>query len=145
MVVNNLASRSIVMSEITFSENYPPPFHKSKDDYVKWKKKLTLWQSITDVDKKKHGGLITLCLDDETQDSVIETVSGVDLSKVTGADSVINHLDSMFLKDLAVREIEIYEEFKSYTRPENLSIREFCNEFEKKVEKDPIKRNRVIY
>ena len=123
------------MSAMAFTEKTPPPFNKSKDDYGKWKKKLSLWQTITEVDKKKQGGLITLRLDDDTQESVLESVSGEDLAKDTGAASVLAHLDTVFQKDVAVTEMEIYEEFESYKRPENLSIKEFLCEFEKRWKK----------
>ena len=78
---------------ITFTEKTPPAFDKEKDNYIKWKKKFNLWRSITDVEKVKHGGLLTLRLDDNTQESVLETVSSEDLKKDTGADAVIIHLD----------------------------------------------------
>ena len=54
----------------SFSDKIPPPFDKRQDDYVKWKRKLKLWQEITDVPKEKCGMHVLLRLDDDTQEAV---------------------------------------------------------------------------
>ena len=115
----------------SFSASTPPPFDKNRDNYQKWKKKVGVWRSITDVDKKKQGGLIALRLDDDTQETILETVSEEDLAKDTGADSVINKLDGMFQIAETETTYQIYEAFEIHRRPQNLSINEYCQEFEK--------------
>ena len=114
------------------SDKSPPFFDKNKDNYSKWKKKLTLWQTITDVDQKKQGGLITLKLDDETQELVLESISATDISSDEGAQKVIDYLDGLYQKDKSTTEFEIYEEFEIYRRPNNLKMKDFITEFEKR-------------
>ena len=119
----------------TFTDRTPPPFDKYKDDYSKWKKKLTLWQSITDTEKKKQGGLITLRLDDETQELVLESIDAGELAGEEGAKKVTDYLDKLFQKDKSTTEFEIYEEFEAYKRPYNLTMGEYINEFERRWKK----------
>ena len=98
----------------TFSERSPPPFDKNKDNYPKWKKKFNLWQTITVLEKEKRGSILVLRLDDETQESVLESVSSEDLQSNQGVDKVITYLDSVFLKDTWFTELQLYEDFENY-------------------------------
>ena len=59
-------------SGTNFTDKTPPCFNAKYDDYSKWKRKLNLWKSVTEVEKKKHAGLILLRLDDDTQDTILE-------------------------------------------------------------------------
>ena len=54
------------------SDKFPPTFNRSVDDYNRWKKKLSLWQSVTEVPKKRQGGMVVLSLDENTQENVLE-------------------------------------------------------------------------
>lgn len=119
------------MATNTFSEKTPPNFDREKDNYSKWKKKFSLWETITDVDRSKRGSLIVLRLDDETQDSVMDSVSEDDLKSNAGAEKVIAHLDKLFLKDSNFTEFQLYEEFENFRR-EGLSVDKYIEEFEKK-------------
>lgn len=119
----------------TFSDRSPPPFDKHKDDYSKWKKKLSLWQAITDIEKNKQGGLITLRLDDETQELVLESIDTAELTGEEGAKKVTDYLDKLFQKDKLKTEFEMYEEFEQYKRPYDLKMSEYINEFERRWKK----------
>ena len=126
-------------SYTSFSVKTPPPFDRNVDDYEKWKKKFTLWQSITDVTNDKQGGLIILRLDDRTQDSIMEAMKTEDINKENGADLVIAQLDTIFQKDKTVTAYEAYEEFETFKRPEGMSMAEYISEFEKKWNKTKAK------
>ena len=116
----------------TFSERSPPSFDKNRDDYPKWKKKFNLWETITEVEKKKRGSILVLRLDDETQESVLDSVSSEDLQSNEGANKVITYLDSVFLKNTQFTEFQLYEDFETYRRPDTYSMDKFIDEFEKR-------------
>ena len=119
----------------TFSEKTPPPFNAKHDNYEKWKRKLSLWESITDVDKKKRGSLIILRLDEDTQDSIWESVEDADIKSDTGAQHVTNHMDKLFKRDDTLSAYEDYEAFETYQRPAGMSIVAYCREFERRLQK----------
>ena len=112
----------------TFTDKTPPAFDSKVDNYQKWKKKLKLWQSITEVAKTKRGSLIILRLDEDTQETVLESVTEENIQAEEGAKNVVDHLDIMFKVDESVTAYEMYEEFENYRRPESLSMKEYCND-----------------
>ena len=119
-----------------FSTVIPPPFDKNKHDYGKWKDKLKMWLSITDLDKKKQGCSIVLGLDEETVETVRTTMSIEDLNQENAATQILDCLDKVYQKDESETTYELYEEFESYQRPQNMSINEYIQEFEKKRKKN---------
>ena len=66
----------------SFTDKTPPSFDKKVDNYEKWKRKLVLWQHVTDVAYEKQGCLIILRLDDDTQDTILELLSSADIKSV---------------------------------------------------------------
>ena len=119
----------------SFSEKTPPAFDKKMDVYSKWKKKFTIWQSITDVADTKQGGYLILRLDDSTQEAVLESVSTNDIKTDQGVTKILPALDKMFEVDKSVTAYEAYEDFECYKRPANLSIKDYCAEFQSKLAK----------
>ena len=99
-----------------YSVKTPPSFDRASDDYVKWKRKFELWQTVTDVEKKKQGGLVLLRLDKGTQDIILEKVTTDDVGKDDGIDKVIAQLDALCDRDAAVTAYEKYEHFERYVR-----------------------------
>ena len=119
----------------SFSVKSPPPFDANEDDFTKWKRKFKMWQTITEVRKNKHGTLLTLNLDRDTQDSIMELVKEEDMIKETGADEVLDKLEGMFGKDESIIAFEVYEDFETYKRPPEMSIAVYCTEFQKRLSK----------
>ena len=119
----------------SFSDKTPPPFDKDVDDYLKWKKKFKLWQSITDVAETKHGGLLVLRLDDSTQEKILELVTEEQIKAANGADTVITQLDQLVGVEATVTAFEAYEQFETYKRPHNVSIKDYCSEFQSRLKK----------
>lgn len=122
-------------SNQTFSEKSPPPFNGSTDDYTKWKTKFQLWREIADVAKTKQAVLMALKLDDVTQEAILDLMTHLQLKEEAGADTLLGHLDKMFKKDESITSYELYEKFESYQRPAELSIKEYCAEFHKRLSK----------
>ena len=91
------------MAAASFNDKTPPPFNAKLDVYSKWKKRFTLWQSITDVEAKKQGGLLVLRLDEDTQERVLELVTTDDIKTDGGAKKIIDQLDILFKVDDSLR------------------------------------------
>ena len=119
----------------SFTDKTPPMFDRKVDNYEKWKVKLDLWRTVTEVPATKHGSLIALRLDDDTQGKVLEKVAENDLKSATGAKSVLDVLDTLFQVEKSVTAYETYEDFESYKRPETLSMKDFISEFQSKLKK----------
>lgn len=98
MVAEQQSKKKKMAQAHVFTNKAPPPFDKEKDDYQKWLKKFNIWKSITDVNKKKHGGLLILRLDEATQDKVLEALGNTDITTDTGSDKVILELSKLFEK-----------------------------------------------
>ena len=120
---------------MSYSEKSPPGFNRSTDEYDKWKKKFDVWQLITEVPKARQGGLLILKLDDTTQDEVLEQIQMDEIAADDGIKKVIDILDKLFKKDASITAFELYENFVTYTRPQNCSISEYCHEFHRRHQK----------
>ena len=71
-----------------------------------------------------------LVLEGEAQDAVLE----LGTEKVTGATGVkeiLTCLDKLYLKDKTQSAFEALEAFEGYKRPNDLSMTDFCNEFQR--------------
>ena len=99
-----------------FTLEYPPPFNRKTDDYSRWKRKVKFWLSITEVNKRKHCGLMFFNLDEQTQDDILDLTSDDDLINDDGVLKLFYHLDNIFGQDPELLAIEEYEEFKSFRR-----------------------------
>ena len=120
---------------MAFTEKTPPPFDRKLDVYSKWEKKFELWQSITDVAATKQGGLLILRLDEETQSAILNEVTIEQIKAADGVDTIQTKLKAMFPVDETLSAYEAYEEFEKYRRPPNVSISDYCREFQQKYAK----------
>ena len=111
----------------------PPSFNRG-DDYEKWKKKIKIWQTLTNLSGKKQGAAVFLVLDDEAQSAVLEMPDG-DISKDNGLDLVLAKLNTLYEADKTQSAFKALEDFEAYKRPACLSIKEFCNVFDLKYNK----------
>ena len=105
----------------SFTEKTPPAFDRKTDNYEKWKQRFKIWQSITDVNKTKQGGLLVLRLDDDTQDAILELTTADEIKAEEGVTTILGHLDNIFQVDESISAYEAYEVFDSYCRPAELS------------------------
>ena len=118
-----------------FTVEYPPSFNRKTDDYLRWKRKVKLWLSITDVNKRKHCGLIFFHLDEQTQDDILDLASVDDLTSDDGVLKLLEHLSDIFRQDPELLAIEEYEEFQSFRRPDHVSVIEYCRQFHRRYKK----------
>ena len=115
------------------NQKAPPTFEKGQD-YTKWIKKIRIWQKLTSLEAAKQGPAVLFALSDEAQDAVLELEEDK-IASETGVANIIKCLDKLYLKDKTQTAFDALEAFESYKRPSDLSITEFCNEFEKRYNK----------
>ena len=115
------------------NQKAPPVFEKGSD-YAKWIKKLGIWQKLASLDAEKQGPAVLFALHEEAQDAVLELTSE-EIGGATGVQNIIKCLDGLYLKDKTETAFDALENFENYKRPSELSIPEYCNEFEKRYNK----------
>ena len=81
------------------SSNWKAP-PKLKEPYASWKAELEIWQNFTEIEPKKQGAALFLSLPNPSsaRDAVLE-LGPAAINKDTGVKSIIDKLDSLFLKD----------------------------------------------
>ena len=110
-----------------------PPFEKG-DDYQKWVKKLKIWTKLTTLETAKQGPAVLFALSDEAQDIVLELEEDK-IAHAEGVKNIIECLDKLYLKDKTQTAFDALGAFESCERPHELSITDYCNEFEKRYNK----------
>ena len=111
----------------------PPAFNKG-DDYTKWKKKLGIWQKLTTLEVAKQGPAVLFVLSEEAQDAALGLEEAA-IACATGVKNITECLDKLYLKDKTQTAFDALEAFETYKRPHELSITDYCNEFEKRYNK----------
>ena len=107
-----------------------PPSRSKSVSYESWLKEIKIWQLITDIPVDKQGPAIFLSLEGKAREAVLE-LEVSDISGVSGVANVIKKLDSIFERDAIQVAYECYDQFERYRRPENMSMSEYINEFDR--------------
>ena len=85
----NSANMATLFSD---SDKAPPSFNATTDDFGMWKEKFYIWKQITAIADVKQGAWLVSQLDIDTQDTLLDLISEVDIMKEDGADKVVNIL-----------------------------------------------------
>ena len=96
--------------------------------YKDWRKKLKIWQTLTELKSKKEGPVVLMILQDKAKEAVLE----LRVDKISGANGVnviTDRLDKTFLKDQVKTTYLAYEKFEKFKRPETLNITSYIVEF----------------
>ena len=102
--------------------------------YEAWFKELKIWQSFTDIPKAKQGPALFLILESKAR----ETVSELDVDEINSDNGVKNIaacLDRLYLKDKTQTANETYDSFERFRRPDDMTISDYINEFERLLNK----------
>ena len=114
--------------------NKPPPAISSCKSYTDWKKLINIWKSLTSLDTPKQGPALVLSLEGEAQEAALE-IPSADLTAEEGIETILNRLDTLYAKYQLSEKYNALEAFETYRRPNNLPIRNFLIEFEKRYSK----------
>ena len=106
-----------------------PPEMRDGLLYSDWKKEVSIWTNVTDLDAKKQGGALYLSLSGKARDTVLTEVSGDDMKKDTGVKLITDCLDKLFLKDKTESAFVTFESFMKFKRTASMSIKDYTVEF----------------
>ena len=113
------------------SSSYKAPPSLSKcAAYETWLKEIKIWRAFTDLPVKKQGPAIFLTLEGKAREAVLE-LPIEKISADNGVESIVEHLDKLYLKDKAQSAYEAYENFEKFRRPSEMSMKDFIIEFER--------------
>ena len=114
----------------TNSVKNPPSLEKSISFEI-WEKKVELWKSVTDLKPEQQGPALVLALTAKAQDQVLELPTS-DIKATDGVTKIIAKLATIYKKDTVDSAYEAFENFIYFKRPEEMKMKEFVVEFEKR-------------
>ena len=116
----------------SYSQNVKnPPRLEGEATYEQWEKKVELWQVVTDLKPEQQGPALVLALNSKAQDEVLELETSV-IKSATGVEDIKKKLSAIYKKDAVDSAYEAFENFIEYKRPEDVKMKEFIVEFEKR-------------
>ena len=107
-----------------------PPLLSKASSYEVWLKEIQIWEAFTDLKKVKRGPAIFLTLEDKAREAILE-LEVDNISSEDGVKNITNKLDQLYLKDKTQSLYEAYDKFERFKRPDDMSIGEYINEFER--------------
>ena len=102
------------------STKTPPTFDESENDYEQWKKDVSLWTLLTDLQSEKHAIAVHLSLKGRARQASSE-LSAEDLKGSDGLKKLFTKLDRVFLQDENWKCFHTYLSFENFSR-ENDSL-----------------------
>ncbi|KAI4873784.1 hypothetical protein NFI96_002219, partial [Prochilodus magdalenae] len=113
----------------THSYKVPPPFDE-KSDYESWKNEIKIWKLVTELDQKKQALAVALSLTGRARTIALE-ISADDLNKDNGLTTLLQKLDTVYLKEEKDRQYDAYTEFDNIKRESNVTMMDYIVEFER--------------
>ena len=107
----------------------PPQFNPGEDNYEEFKKELRIWDSFTDLDKKKRGPAVYLSLDKKSKQAVSQ-LTPENLSEEDGLQQIIQKLDDVYLADKTTRAYAAFQKFYKCRRDSGETFEAFLVRFE---------------
>ena len=112
----------------------PPELEKSKT-YNDWRKLIELWTNFTSLPKAKQASAIIFSsLTVEVQEAVLE-IPNAEINSDEGVAKVLDRLDKLYKKDSLIEKIEAIDAYENFSRPPEMDIKKYINEFEKRYTK----------
>ena len=104
-----------------------PAFDGTASSYKKWKKLVSLWQTVCDEeDTKKQGVMLIMHMHSKASDIVIDETD-------TSVDKITAKLDTIFENDNDL--MDIFDDFYKFRRTEGQTMKEYIHHFENKATK----------
>ena len=109
---------------------FVPPVLKNGNEFESWSREVKIWQCVTDLEVKKHGPAIYLSLEGRAR-QCCNTISIDNLISESGVQAITDKLQAMYKKDEHQVAFRRYKEFESFSRPEDMSMVDYINEFDR--------------
>ena len=107
-----------------------PPKFRDGELYDSWKNEIAIWQLMTDLVKKKQALAITLTLEGQAKAKALE-LDVTQLNDDEGVKTLLEALDTLYLKDTVDIAYSAYTEFDKYSRSADVHINDYIIEFER--------------
>ena len=109
----------------------PPVFNADEDSYEDFKRELEIWDSFTELEKKKRGPAVYLSLQKKTKQA-LRGLKTAELSADDGLLKIIDKLDEVYLADSSTRAYTAFQRFYNCKREEGETFEAFIIRFEDK-------------
>ena len=96
----------------------PPVFTEAKP-YLRWVDEIKVWQTVTDLDKKKQAPAIALYLPEREgtiRDKVFNELGIDQLCADNGVETLIKYMDKLYKLDDLSEAYELYTDFYKYRK-----------------------------
>ena len=100
------------------------------DEIEDWLREIEIWQCVADIEEKKQGPVVYLCLPDKIRKSCND-ISASDLNKDNGLNTLITKIKALYAKDINALAYMAYDQFENFKRPDEMTIVDYINEFER--------------
>lgn len=111
------------------SYKVPPLFDETKS-YESWKNEIQIWKLVTELDQRKRALAVALSLTGRARTIALEMPAD-DLNKDNGLTTLLQKLDTVYLKEEKPRQYDAYTEFDNLKRDGNVSMLDYIIEFER--------------
>ena len=101
-----------------------------EDDYEMWKKKVKIWDQLTDIPKEKRAAALVMILEGKYEIVGLD-MEITEMNRDKGVENLLKLLDEKFAKDATDNEYEKFKKFEQIRRKADQSITDYIVEFEK--------------
>ncbi|GAB1599884.1 hypothetical protein Ahia01_000265900 [Argonauta hians] len=108
-----------------------PPIFEDGADFYEWEREIEIWALVTDIPEEKQAAAIYLTLEGKAKDCC-KSLKVSELKGASGTEKLMTKLKQLYAIDNEQRIYQAYEEFENYTRPTNISMTDFLNEWERR-------------
>ena len=108
-----------------------PTDPSTAENYSLWRKKILIWQKLTDVPLCKQG--LTLqyaCKGNSRIQEAVLNMANENVECQDGFVNVLNVLDKILKCDPKDEELNFYQQFETINRKDNQTIIDFIDEFD---------------
>ena len=104
------------------SYKFPPDF--AGKTYEAWRREVSLWQHVTDLDIKKQAAALALSLTGQYRD-IATSIDDSQLNCDDGVKNLLETLDKTFKKNSCDLAYESYKQFEHYRRCEDSTMLQY--------------------
>ena len=99
-------------------------------NFDSWLREVDIWKCVTELDAKKQAPAIYLALEGQAK-RCCGDIKVEELNKDDGVATLIAELKSLYKRDEKEDAFTKFEEFESFTRPEDMNVLDYINEFDR--------------
>ena len=106
-----------------------PPKLENEDFYENWKKDISIWCELSELEKPKQALAIHLSLSGRAREASSE-IPADRLKQENGVEVLLNKLDELFLVDKGRQQFTAFHELYNLRKPTEMTVRNFVSKFE---------------